>query len=74
VGTVTGELEARLRAMIESDYRPGQKLPSERAIAAEFGVGRTTVRLVLTKLAAKGLIEPQHGRGYFVCFVCGSPE
>ena len=43
------------------------KLPSERVIAAESGAGRTTVRLVLAKLAAQGLIEAQHGRGYFVC-------
>jgi hypothetical protein len=29
-------------------------------------VGRTTIRLVLGKLTALGLIEAQHGRGYFV--------
>jgi DNA-binding FadR family transcriptional regulator len=71
VGTVTEELEARLRAIISDDLRPGDKLPSERTIAADTGAGRTTVRLVLAKLAAQGLVEAQHGRGYFVC---GPPE
>lgn len=40
---------------------PGSQLPSERTLSADLGVGRTTVRLVLGKLTAAGLIEPQHG-------------
>ncbi len=66
MGDVTERLEASLRAMIERDSEPGAKLPSERQIAADMRAGRTTVRLVLAKLAAQGLIEAQHGRGYFV--------
>lgn len=67
VGEVTDRLEALLRGLIErGELKPGDRLPSERTIAAEQGAGRTTVRLVLAKLAAQGLIEAQHGRGYFV--------
>jgi len=67
VGEVTERVEAVLRGAIErGEYKPGDKLPSERVLAAEQGAGRTTVRLVLAKLAAQGLVEAQHGRGYFV--------
>jgi DNA-binding GntR family transcriptional regulator len=53
--------------MIErGEYEPGEKLPSERQLAADLSAGRTTIRLVLGKLTALGLIEPRHGSGYFV--------
>jgi DNA-binding GntR family transcriptional regulator len=67
VGEVTDRIENLLRGLIErGELKPGDRLPSERTIAAEQGAGRTTVRLVLAKLVAQGLIEAQHGRGYFV--------
>lgn len=67
MGEVTERVEATLRARIESgEYKPGDKIPSERDLVTELGAGRTTVRLVLAKLAALGLVEAQHGRGYFV--------
>jgi DNA-binding GntR family transcriptional regulator len=34
-------------------------------VAAELETCRTTVRLVLTKLVAQGLLYPVHGKGYF---------
>ena len=40
--------------------------PSERVLAEEHAASRTTVRLVLLKLSAQGLIEAQQGKGYFV--------
>ena len=67
MGQVTDRLEEALLTMIRSGERkPGDKLPSERVLASEHGAGRTTVRLVLAKLAAQGIIEPRHGSGYFV--------
>ncbi|WP_436528626.1 GntR family transcriptional regulator [Actinoplanes sp. HUAS TT8] len=67
MGDVTSTIERLLRDRIASGhYRPGSRLPSERVLSADLGVGRTTIRLVLGKLTAAGLIEPQHGRGYFV--------
>jgi GntR family transcriptional regulator len=44
----------------------GAKLPSERTLAAELGVSRTTVRQALTELADAGLIEAAPQRGWFV--------
>lgn len=68
MGKVTEQLEAALRGLIESGERKeGEKMPSEREIVATYGAGRTTVRLVLAKLAAQGVIEPRHGSGYYVC-------
>ena len=67
MGEVTERVEDALRGMIDrGEYTAGSKLPSERDLATQLAAGRTTIRLVLAKLTAQGLIEPQHGRGYFV--------
>jgi GntR family transcriptional regulator, transcriptional repressor for pyruvate dehydrogenase complex len=44
---------------------PGDKLPTEAAIMAEFGVSRTVVREALSKLQASGLVATRHGIGTF---------
>jgi DNA-binding GntR family transcriptional regulator len=46
--------------------QPGERLPPERVMAAEFGVGRATLRRAFAALAASGLIESHVGRGTFV--------
>ncbi|MEA2583142.1 MAG: GntR family transcriptional regulator, transcriptional repressor for pyruvate dehydrogenase complex [Thermomicrobiales bacterium] len=57
----------RLQDLVASGrYPPGSKLPSERELRDEFGVGRSTVREGLRALEAVGLIELQQGRGAFV--------
>jgi GntR family transcriptional regulator, transcriptional repressor for pyruvate dehydrogenase complex len=47
---------------------PGESLPSERRLAAMFGVGRPTIQLALRELAADRLVESRRGRrgGTFV--------
>jgi biotin operon repressor len=73
VGEVTERIEQTIRSMIErGDLKPGGKLPSERELAEQLAVGRTSVRVVLAKLTTLGLIEAQHGRGYFVSSSAGS--
>jgi DNA-binding GntR family transcriptional regulator len=47
------------------EYEPGLKL-SEEDLAREFGVSRTPVRQVLSRLEAEGLLESRHGVGTFV--------
>lgn len=44
----------------------GMKLPSERDMAVELSVSRTTVRDALRTLAALGVVSIHHGRGIFV--------
>jgi GntR family transcriptional regulator len=46
--------------------QPGERLPPERVLAEEFGVGRATLRRAYAALAAEGLIESHVGRGTFV--------
>lgn len=45
---------------------PGDRLPTEAAVMAEFGVSRTVVREAISKLQAGGLVETRHGVGSFV--------
>ena len=44
----------------------GEKLPSERELAQQFGVGRPLIREALRSLAEMGLIETIPARGTFV--------
>jgi GntR family transcriptional regulator, phosphonate transport system regulatory protein len=47
-------------------YQPGDKLPTEAALAARFGVNRHTLRHALADLAAQGLVHSRRGAGVFV--------
>jgi DNA-binding GntR family transcriptional regulator len=42
------------------------KLPSERALAEEYGCAYATVRHAMDLLREQGLIVTRHGRGTFV--------
>lgn len=57
-------LGSRIR---EQQLRPGDRLPTEAALVAEFSVSRTVVREALSRLQAAGLVETRHGIGTFVC-------
>jgi GntR family transcriptional regulator len=60
-------IEELLMERIESGAPPvGERLPSERELAEDFGVSRMTVRQALGALEARGLIERGVGRGTFV--------
>ncbi|MBF8187467.1 winged helix-turn-helix transcriptional regulator [Nonomuraea sp. K274] len=66
MGEKTERVEQSIRDLITSgELGPGGRLPSERTLAQELGAGRTTIRLVLMRLAAEGLVRSEHGRGYF---------
>lgn len=61
------QVEFALRERIRrKTYRPGDKLPTELALTAEFGVSRATIRTVLTRLASEGLIIRKQGAGTYV--------
>ena len=63
----TEQVEKSIRDLIAlGELGPSGQLPSERTLAETFDAGRTTIRLILTKLTAEGLIRSEHGRGYFV--------
>lgn len=48
------------------DLPPGTRVPSERELTKELGVGRSTVREALNGLAVLGVLEIRHGQGAFV--------
>ena len=55
-----------LRAEITlGHYPPGDRLPSEAALATRFGVNRHTVRHALAQLADAGLVHARRGAGVF---------
>jgi len=56
------EIEQRI---LEGILLPGEKL-NERELAAEFGVSRTPIRDVLTRLESEGLVEHFARRGVYV--------
>lgn len=47
-------------------WKEGQKLPTERNMAAKLGVSRNTVSLAYRQLENEGLITSRQGRGTFV--------
>ncbi|WP_202234927.1 GntR family transcriptional regulator [Actinacidiphila reveromycinica] len=56
-----------LRSAIQSgELRPGDRLPSERVLADQYGAARNTAREAVRLLAEEGLVVAQHGRGVFV--------
>ncbi|MEL7098846.1 MAG: phosphonate metabolism transcriptional regulator PhnF [Pseudomonadota bacterium] len=59
-----------LRAdLAEGRYRPGDRLPTEAALAERFGVNRHTVRHGLSALVDDGLVRTRRGAGAFVAAV-----
>lgn len=50
-------------AIGHGDYAPGQRLPSEHALAEQFGVNRHTVRRALADLSQRGLVRVTRGSG-----------
>ena len=52
--------------MDRGEVQPGEKLPSEGALASTYGVNRHTIRRALQELAALGRLHIAHGRGSFV--------
>jgi len=60
-------LAEELRARItQSEWQPGDRLPTEAEFVREYSVSRATVRQALTMLEAQGLVRIHHGRGTYV--------
>lgn len=64
--TLHQQIVSLLAKRIINQMQPGDKLPSERDIAADLDVNRATVREALKKLETLGLIEIRHGEGIFI--------
>jgi GntR family transcriptional repressor for pyruvate dehydrogenase complex len=52
--------------ILANNYKPGDRLPSERELAERLSIGRPSVREALRILGAMGLIEIRMGDGTYV--------
>lgn len=55
-----------LKRLVSGEWPPGTLLPSETALAGEYGVSQGTLRKALDELAAERLVVRQQGRGTVV--------
>jgi GntR family transcriptional regulator len=56
---VAGQIE-------RGELAPGQKLPAERDLADDWGIGYQTVRRAMRELRERGLVVSRVGKGTFV--------
>lgn len=67
VGTVSDRIAQQILNLIGTEeIRPGDRLPSERELAALLGVSRPSVREAVKVLEAQGRLHVRHGQGVFV--------
>lgn len=65
--SVSDEIIAQIVDLIaRGQLKPGQRLPAERELCKQFGVGRTSLREALRSLAVMGILEGRVGDGTFV--------
>jgi GntR family transcriptional repressor for pyruvate dehydrogenase complex len=63
-----------MAAIASGKYKPGERLPSERDLAAAFKVSRPTIREAMIALEIRGLAEVRHGSGIYVTDQPPAPE
>ncbi|MED4018754.1 aminotransferase-like domain-containing protein [Sutcliffiella cohnii] len=65
--TIHAQIIEWMKTRIErGDWTVGTKLPTQRKLAAQFEVNRSTINLALDELKADGLLESKVGSGTFV--------
>ena len=76
IGGVTKSIETTLTSSIvqrvllsaqKGEYRPSERLPSEREFAEQLDVSRNTVTAAYAELERLGVIRRIHGKGAFLC-------
>ncbi|RFU82995.1 FadR family transcriptional regulator [Streptomyces triticagri] len=66
-GTVTQRAIEEVKAMIaEGRLEPGQRLPTERELAARLGISRSSMREAIRALTVIGVLQARHGSGIYV--------
>ncbi len=65
--SVSDEIVDQMAGLISRGaLKPGDRVPSEKQLCAQFGVGRTSVREALRSLSVMGILKTQRGEGTFV--------
>ncbi|GAA3140007.1 GntR family transcriptional regulator [Kribbella aluminosa] len=60
------QVERDLRSVLDQGVEAGLQLPTEKDLAAMYGVSRITVRQALAALSDRGYVERRQGMGTFV--------
>lgn len=69
------QIKALLTQRLESgEWRPGESIPSEHELAAQFGVSQGTVRKAIDELAGENLVVRRQGKGTFVATHTEAPS
>ena len=65
--TLVDDASDKIRQMIlEGQIKPGEMLPPRKELAAQFGVGISTIHEAIQSLSAVGLVESHPGKGTWV--------
>ncbi|WP_432514671.1 GntR family transcriptional regulator [Kineococcus sp. SYSU DK001] len=67
--TIRPSVEARERLealVVRGNLRPGDRLPTERELAARWGISRAAVRSAIRRLADEGVVYNVQGSGTYV--------
>jgi len=62
-----------LQEIVEGRLKPGDKLPTEAAMAERMGVSRNVVREAISRLRSDGIVQSRQGVGAFVVRASGTP-
>jgi GntR family transcriptional repressor for pyruvate dehydrogenase complex len=66
--TQTGDIcREMVTHLIRGSWTPGDKIPPERELCVQLGVGRASLREALKALEIMGMIETRLGDGTYVC-------
>lgn len=65
--SLSDEIVSQIIDLISRDVlKPGERLPSERELCKQFGVGRSSLREALRSLSVLGILDGRVGDGTFV--------
>ena len=65
--SISDQVSMQIKQLIlDKDWKPGERIPSETELAELFGVSRVSVREALLKLNAIGLLESRFSGGNYV--------
>ena len=65
--SLSDDIVEQLTSLIAREVlKPGERIPSEKQLCEQFGVGRTSVREALKSLSVIGILESHAGDGTFV--------
>ena len=65
-GSVSARLREELLSSVVQQGAPGDRVPSERALARQFGVSPLTISRAMQELQSEGVVERLVGKGTFI--------